>query len=223
MTIEHAREALAVNPPKQGRSQRTLDRILAATRELLFEKDFSEISVAEIVRRSESSLGAFYARFASKEALLPALYEAYSKGLENEETVWSEPATWGEADLRQRVEKFVRFVVQDYRATRPFMRPLALYARQHPNDISAESRRLSAEKHKASCAFLLDCRAQIGHPDPEAAAEFIAYIVPAIGRDRVLFGDAPHASSVQIEDERLAEELIRMCFVYLQHSGVFPC
>jgi len=223
MTSDNVREALAVNPPKQGRSQRTLDRILTATRELLFEKEFSEISVAEIVRRSESSLGAFYARFASKEALLPALYEAYSKGLENEETVWSDPATWGEPDLTRRIEKFVRFVIRDYRATRPFMRPLALYARQHPNDISAESRRLSAEKHRASCAFLLDCRAQIGHPDPATATEFIAYIVPAVGRDRVLFGDAPHSSSVQIEDEHLAEELIRMSIAYLQHTGAFPC
>jgi hypothetical protein len=95
------------------------------------------------------------------------------------------------------------------------MRPLALYARQNPHALSPEDRSIRSEKHRAVCAFLLECRDEITHPDPERAVDLIAYFVAAIGRDKILFGDAPHASSVQIEDAALEEELIRMTFAYL--------
>lgn len=209
----------SLRPAKQARSRQTLDRILLATRELLYEKEFEEITIAEIAQRAKSSCGAFYSRFPSKEALLPALYDAYSRELPTENTVWNDPSTWGERSLAVRVAKMVRFVIRDYRATRPFMRPLALYARQHPQDISPENRQHSSEKHRASCAFLLECREEITHPDPERAVDLIAYFVPAIGRDKILFGDAPHASSVQIEDAALEDELIRMALAYLRDGS----
>ena len=205
----------SARPAKQERSRQTLDRVLLATRELLYEKEFEEITVAEIVQRAKSSCGAFYTRFPSKEALLPALYDAYSRELPTEATVWNDPSTWGERSLSVRVAKMVRFIIGDYRATRPFMRPLALYARQHSQEISPENRHRSSEKHRTACAFLMECRAEIMHPNPERAVDLIAYFIPAIGRDKILFGDAPHASSVQIEDAALEDELIRMALTYL--------
>lgn len=205
----------ALRPAKQARSRQTLDRILVATQELLDEKEFEEITIAEIVQRARSSCGAFYARFPSKEALLPALYDAYSRKLRTESTVWSDPAAWGERSLAVRVARMVRFVIRDFRATRSILRPLALYARQSPHAISSEDRSIRSEKHRAACAFLLECRDEITHPDPERAVDLTAYFIPAIGRDKILFGDAPHASSVQIEDAALEKELIRMAFAYL--------
>ena len=210
-----------LNPAKQARSHRSLDRILKATRELLSEKEFHEVTVSEIVRRSGTSSGAFYLRFRSKEALLPALYEAYSRELPQEATVWKDRSTWGERSLGVRVAKMVRFVVRDYRATRLFMRPLALYCRQHPSQIGLASRQFSADKHREACAFLLECRDEIAHPSPELAVDLIAYFVPAIGRDKILFGDAPHASSIEVSDAALEEELIRMALAYLR-GGPMP-
>jgi AcrR family transcriptional regulator len=206
----------ALRPARQARSRQTLDRILAATRELLQEKEWEEITVMEIVQRANSSCGAFYARFPAKEALLPALYDAYSDELRTEATVWSDPAAWGERSLAVRVARMVRFVIRDFRATRPILRPLALYARQSPRAISPEARQIRSEKHRAARDFLLECRDEITHPDPERAADLVAYFIAAIGRDKILFGDAPHASSVEIEDEALEEELIRMALAYLR-------
>jgi AcrR family transcriptional regulator len=214
------RAIVALRPALQERSRQTLDRLLRATRELLNEKAFEEITVAEIVQRARSSCGAFYARFPTKEALLPALYDAYSRELTSETTVWSDPATWGERSLSVRVANMVRFVVRDFRATRPVLRPLALYARQHPGALSTDDRAVRLEKHRAAVAFLRDCRDEITHPDPERAADLAAYFVAAIGRDKILFGDAPHASSVQIEDAALEEELTRMTLAYL--AGTLP-
>ena len=213
--ISDSLAATSVRPAKQTRSRQTLDRILQATLELLQEKEFEEIAIAEIVQRARSSIGAFYARFPSKEALLPALYEAYSRTLPTESTVWSDPSARGERSLTARVTAMVRFVIRDFRRTRRILRPLALYARQNSTAISSEDRRIRTEKHQAARAFLLECRDEITHPDPERAVDLIAYFIPAIGRDKILFGDAPHASSVQIEDTALEEELIRMALSYL--------
>lgn len=204
-----------LRPAKQLRSSQTQDRIVNACKDLLREREFEEITVADIVQRARSSLGAFYARFPSKEALLPALYDDYSRSLPTETTVWSDPSTWGERSLRTRIGNLVRFVIQDYRATRPIMRPLALYARQHAQDISDERRQASSDKHRAACSYLLECREEITHPDPERAVDLIAYFIPAIGRDKILFGDAPHAKSVEVDDSTLEEELIRMAISYL--------
>ena len=62
-----------VHPPQQVRSQATLDRILVAAEALVAEKGFEDTPVSEIVSRAGSSVGAFYARFDDKHALLHAL------------------------------------------------------------------------------------------------------------------------------------------------------
>ena len=54
----------------QARSRKTAERIIAAAREMIEEGPFAEVSVAEIVRRSGTSIGGFYARFKNKETLL---------------------------------------------------------------------------------------------------------------------------------------------------------
>ena len=63
------------HPPLQARSRETHRRILEAVGELLKTKTFAELTVAEIAVRSRSSVGAFYARFSDKDALLGQLDE----------------------------------------------------------------------------------------------------------------------------------------------------
>src|SRR5206468_8661548 len=64
-----------VKPPQQARSQKTLERLLDAAEELIAEHGVASVTVSEVVRRAESSVGAFYARFPDKDALLATLHE----------------------------------------------------------------------------------------------------------------------------------------------------
>ena len=52
-----------VRAPQQARSQETLDRILDAAERLVSEKGFEDTTVADVVARAGSSVGAFYTRF----------------------------------------------------------------------------------------------------------------------------------------------------------------
>jgi AcrR family transcriptional regulator len=64
-----------MRPPKQERSRRTLERILAAARSLLSEHEARDVSLREIADTAEVSLSSLFARFKSKDALLDHLHE----------------------------------------------------------------------------------------------------------------------------------------------------
>lgn len=62
-----------VSKPAQNRSERTFFRLLDAAEGLLGGRHWHEVSVQEIVRKADASVGSFYNRFADKEALLHCL------------------------------------------------------------------------------------------------------------------------------------------------------
>jgi len=64
-----------LSPPRQRRSQETLDAISRATKELLRTRSFSELKIQEIVSEANSSAGSFYGRFKGKRALLHYLHD----------------------------------------------------------------------------------------------------------------------------------------------------
>lgn len=69
-----------VNPPRQLRSRATMERIMTAAEQLLEERPFEQITVAEISALSKSAPTAFYARFSDKNALLLEIHERFMKG-----------------------------------------------------------------------------------------------------------------------------------------------
>jgi AcrR family transcriptional regulator len=58
---------------RQKRSQKTYDALIETTFKLLQQRDFDEISIAELAQKAGYSVGAFYARFRSKDELCDAL------------------------------------------------------------------------------------------------------------------------------------------------------
>ena len=60
-------------PAKQARSRRTRDQLLAAGFRLVETRDFEAVSVADIAKAAGCSVGAFYFRFADKDAFFRAM------------------------------------------------------------------------------------------------------------------------------------------------------
>lgn len=58
---------------RQKRSQKTYDALVSTTFKLLEQREFDEISIAELAQEAGYSVGAFYARFRSKDELFDAL------------------------------------------------------------------------------------------------------------------------------------------------------
>ncbi len=102
-----------------------MERILGAAEELLREKPFDGVTVAEIVRRADSSVGAFYARFPAKAALLSALY-ARRHGMRQTERGRSYLAHFASRrmTLEERAREVVGQMVTYYRLNRHVLRGL---------------------------------------------------------------------------------------------------
>jgi AcrR family transcriptional regulator len=98
--------------PKQDRSRKTLQAILKATRTLIERKDFAAISISEIVERSGTSNGSFYARFPDKVSLLVALQLNSHREVAEELEIRLSPKKWVHLNLRRTIEGMIPLLIQ---------------------------------------------------------------------------------------------------------------
>ena len=202
-------------PPAQERSRETVDRLVEAVEELLKTRLFEDISVQDIVRRAGRSVGSFYARFGSKEALLPHLYQRYHDHLEASLDPRRKRVNWEQLDFTGTVASLVDFLLAVYDERRGLLRVLALFARTHPDalppDVVAHRRRI----YDPFVHILLRHREHIRHTDAEAASRFGLFLVSSVAREKILFGDAPHSRVTPLTREALQSELVRALHSYL--------
>lgn len=62
---------------RQKRSQKTYDALIATAFKLLEQREFDEISIADLAQSAGYSVGAFYARFKSKDELFDAMLQQH--------------------------------------------------------------------------------------------------------------------------------------------------
>jgi AcrR family transcriptional regulator len=202
-----------IRPPQQERSQKTLVRLLDAAEALIAEKGFTDTGVAEVARRAGSSVGAFYARFRDKDALLHAVYDRYMAQAVATADDALDPARWDGIDLPTLVGSVVGFLVEIYRERAGLMR--AFVVRNHTDpDFRDREGRLSHYVDEKLAALLLARRTEIRHPDPERAASFGLGMVVGTIEAAVLFGEM-RSSIHSYNDTTLTAELTRAFLAYL--------
>jgi len=202
-------------PPRQQRSRDSLNRVLTAAESLLETRLLEDITLAEILKKAHVSVGAFYARFSNKDAMIPFLYERYDRNLANGAARVLDRGRWRGLDLPKRVELLYRYVVRAYRLNRGLMRALTLYARARPEEITSAQRGSRFGQYEAAAALLLECRDEMGSRDPERDVRFALFVAGATFRDKILHGRAPHPGSVVVADRQLAIEMARVFLCYV--------
>ncbi|RIK96470.1 MAG: hypothetical protein DCC71_22390 [Proteobacteria bacterium] len=202
-----------VRPPRQARSQETLDRLLDAAEGLVAEKGFGDATVAEIARRAGSSVGAFYARFPDKESLLFALYDRYFEQATATADAALEPARWVGAGVPDVVRSVVPFLVRIYRERAGLIR--AFVQRNHSDDgFRARQERLSHYVSERLSALLLARGGEIAHPDPARAVTFGLTMTVSTIESVILFGEM-RSAVLALSDDELSAELARAYLAYL--------
>src|SRR5512138_2072181 len=131
-----------VKPPQQARSQKTLERLLDAAEELIAERGVSSVTVSEVVRRAGSSVGAFYARFPDKDALLATLHERTCVEALATAELALDPTRWNHAELGRVVLELVKFVESTCRER---MGLLLAFVSMAANEASYAERRAKLE------------------------------------------------------------------------------
>ena len=215
------RRSAAVHPrwrcaePAQQRSRETMDRFAEAAEELLKEKRFEEISIQDIVRRSGRPIGSFYARFGSKEALIPFLYERYHESLNGVFASRLARVDWEALDFAGTVESIVDFLLGIYDERRWLIRALVLFARTRPEALPSDVVRRRTELYDLPIAILMRHRASIRHHDPEEAIRFGVFLVSSVAREKLLFAETPHARVTPMSRRAMRDELVHVLHAYL--------
>jgi len=208
--------------PLQDRSRRTLDKIVTAVEALLADRSFDDISVHDIVRRARCSIGSFYARFASKDDLLPYLYERYEADLRPRTQQRVASIQWERLSLRETVALVAEHTVDMYYERRHLLRAVALLARTRPGVVSPEVRQARGDVTDLPAKALARFASEIAHDDALEAARIGFFMVAAVAREKILFGEAPHAAATDLGKDRLRRELARMLFGYLTVRDSLP-
>jgi AcrR family transcriptional regulator len=176
-----------VRAPRQARSQETLDRFLAATASLLEERPFEEITVSDIVRRADRTVGSFYARFDNKYAVLYELVESVFDRIKDVVRAFCDPVRWDGQPAQDFVIEAVRLNVQAYRRAGPLFgasfRAATTDARFR--DLRIDVMQFCAEQQKQ---FLLTRADELGCVDPSRASDQMFELIAAALDHELLFG-----------------------------------
>ena len=208
-----------VRPPRQRRSHDTLARFVGATRRLLDEKPFDKITVNEIVQEAGSSVGAFYARFRDKDALLEHLRDvsASEAGSERDQ---GPSRDWDAAPLEAVALELVRVLVKFHRSHAGTLRAVSARAITEGRSRSGTA---DAERspHVQIANVFRRRRGELAHPNPDIALHLGLRMVESAVRERVLFPELSTGSAplTPITDAVFVEELARAFIGFL---GVYP-
>lgn len=198
-----------LQPPRQRRARETEQALLSAGRDLLAQRDFAAVSVAQIAAACEVSVGAFYGRFRDKMAFFEAL-----RTLVMEETAASvarylSQERWVEVSTREVVDKTMRFLVRGVQANRGVIRASLKHASTRPEEWLPH--RESGEDVVCRMVELLVPRLPYAAEQAELRVRFALQAVFSVLVNAVINDPGP----LQLDDERLPAELSGMVTRYL--------
>ncbi|MDZ7734361.1 MAG: TetR/AcrR family transcriptional regulator [Acidimicrobiia bacterium] len=191
--------------PKQARSQETFDRFLDAVESLLIEREYAEITIADIVERAERTVGSFYTRFADKNAALVALVErTWAEELPFVER-HLDPRQWAGRSLEEIVREGVTLTLAAYRNPQRPLRSFVLLALQDPL-YRARRAEMLRDLATAWKAVVLTREHEIGHPEPSVAVDRSYQHLIGVLDHLLLFG--PMFPVDEVDDDRLVDDLV---------------
>jgi AcrR family transcriptional regulator len=202
-----------IRPPLQRRSQESLERVLQAGADLLREVGYEGFTLQEVSARSEVSVGSIYARAASKEALILAIYDRETERMAQEnlriERASRREDLQGRALVEALVHELATTVLGNADTLRVFMHR-AVVDQNFWYRGSQGLRRLSATFEGA----LGERREVIRHPDPDLAIDMAFRLVYDTLARRISHGP-DFESDRKVADDVLVRELARAAADYL--------
>lgn len=155
--------------PQQVRSRLTLQRVLDAGEQVLARDGYDGMTIAEVCRVAETSAGAVYTRFESKDALARAVHDHVMGRMQRDVTaLYTDDPEWAELPTPRFIERAVAVLTNHFRSNAGIIRAVVLRAAVDPvmRASGAQSVRTMAD---AFTTRLLERAGEYPHPDPEQA------------------------------------------------------
>ena len=203
----------SVVPPKQKRSQESLERVIDASIELLRENGFDAFTVQDVSRHADVSVGAIYARFGNKESLLRAVHRQAMTSMSVEHE------TFGSLDGRpgdgpdEVIAGAVRIVASIFRENEELLRAF-MHLGAVDDEIARRGSESSSDLARQFEEAVLHHRAAITHPSPEKAVDVAFRMAYCTFARRVMYGPT-FESDTTIDWDDLVDEVSAASAAYL--------
>lgn len=206
-------EFSTVSRPKQARSEQTLRRLLDAGETLITQKGLADVSIPEIVRQANSSVGGFYARFRDKDELLRALEERFMADIGDRLDTLTRVEDWEDSSLADVIRAAVTMLVEVYRERHALILAFIGRASQDPTIWRGGlllRRRVSDQIGRLFVAHA----SEISHPDPERAVSVSVSIALGVMMQKVIFSEV-RAQGRELSYGEIGDELVHAVIGYL--------
>ncbi|MBV1858870.1 MAG: TetR/AcrR family transcriptional regulator [Nannocystaceae bacterium] len=172
--------------PRQARSRETLRRILDAFEEALRDKTFEEVTVGELCERADCSVGTFYGRVESKDALLEHLRRRVYGEVETRLGELFDPQRGAKTDLESVISEQLEVLLDFHLLRRGVIRAVVIQARRHPA-FAEQTQLFNGTVLRLVRESWLSHRGEITAPDPVFAAEQASIMIAGYFREAIVF------------------------------------
>jgi AcrR family transcriptional regulator len=199
--------------PRQARSRRSMEAVLAAAEKLFTAKGYENTSISEIGTLAGVSTGSIYSRFPDKDAILQVIHDSFSKALTDTSADAFSLESWRSAGVSEIVMAMVdRF----FFAYRTYPGILCLIERQRLVNPAVDERArkwnsLSISKFQA---LLAERASEIPHPDIGHAVTVVHYILHQTLAMTALFEQENAVPPFRLADQRFEREMMRVALKY---------
>lgn len=206
--------------PQQERSRRTLERLLDAGIEVLSEESLQSATAARIAARAGYTVGAFYSRFPSKEAMWVALVQRVGEHmrLKFDPLDALDPE---EVRLRGAVEAVVNQFVSMYTDHSSLMIAVRRPAHVQP-ELAGTIRQLNEETLQRLARILGQWKDEVTHPNPKRAIDIALLMMATTLREYLLQDVSRLTSDRPISTKALAREVADSTCAYLTAGRSTP-
>lgn len=203
---------VAPRRPQQARSRASLDRVLAAARDLLARNGYDGFTLLEVSQQAQVSIGSIYGRVTGKEDLIRLVHAAVVADLAAEEDALL-TSLHDAADMSVLLTAFLSGFGDLLRRYGPSLRPLML--RANSDRLIGEAGVQAYHRFfEQAVALILGHARDIRHPDPEKAVRFCLFIAYSAFRNALGLGSTQGESRDQ-DWEGLKADVTGMCLAHL--------
>lgn len=202
--------------PQQGRSKASLERMLAAGRELMLERGSEEFTLQEVSERGQVSIGSIYLRFESKDNLVRGVIAEALEALANEEAAMLEKLARECSRLEQFVPGYVEAYAEILNRHAPLLR-MAMERAAYDPLVQAPGKQHALRAERISTEAMLAHAGEFGGKDHKIKAQSAYHIIFATLARQLSLGSTGE-SAHDYDWNLLKRQLARMCLAYFRAS-----
>jgi AcrR family transcriptional regulator len=206
----------ATGKPQQERSRRTLEKLLAATAEMLEQHGLEGATIPRIAAQAGVSVGSVYRRFEDKDALFRAAFLGLIEHSVEVNKKNLSPGTFAGMTLETVIGALVKAMVRQFRTQPGLLGALEHFLQHHPDmDFRERALTMIAGNYERIAAILLIFRDQFPHANADRAALFAIISAVTVIQARTLENDSVWEKVAPLDDKALEAEVMDLMVAYL--------